>query len=133
MSQMIFINLPVADVAASRAFFTALGYSINEQFSDDHTACVVISEQIYSMIMTHERFAEFTPKSITDARTSTEVLNALSADSREAVDAIVERALASGATELREPTDEGNMYGRAFSDLDGHVWEHMWMDLSAAG
>lgn len=132
MSQLIFLNLPVADLSRSREFFTALGWSFNEQFTDENATMLVISDTISAMLLTHERFAAFTPKQIVDATSATECLIGLSAESREAVDALVDTALAAGGTPLREPDDHGFMYGRSFNDLDGHVWEIVWMDLEAA-
>ncbi|MFF6978736.1 VOC family protein [Streptomyces sp. NPDC008343] len=129
--QMIFLNLPVNDLGASKKFFTELGYSINEQFSDDTTASVVISETIVAMVHTHEKYAQFTKKQITDATKSSEVLIALSSESREKVDELVEKAVAAGGSVTGETQDHGFMYGRAFDDLDGHTWEVVWMDPSA--
>ncbi|WP_406196607.1 VOC family protein [Streptomyces sp. NBC_01017] len=129
--QMIFVNLPVNDLGASKKFFTELGYSINEQFSDDTTASVVISETIVAMVHTHEKYAQFTKKQITDATKSSEVLIALSSESREKVDELVEKAVAAGGSVTGETQDHGFMYGRAFDDLDGHTWEVVWMDPSA--
>ncbi len=129
--QMIFLNLPVNDLDASKKFFTELGYSINEQFSDDTTASVVISETIVAMVHTHEKYAQFTKKQIADATKTSEVLIALSAESREKVDELVDKALAAGGSVSGETQDHGFMYGRAFDDLDGHTWEVVWMDPSA--
>lgn len=131
MQQMIFINLPVADVRASREFYAALGYHFNEQFCDDATACLVISDSIFAMLMTTERFASFTPHRVVDARTATETMLCLSAESREAVDALADKALAAGGGQVRESMDEGYLYARAFADPDGHIWETMWMDQAA--
>ncbi|WP_433798850.1 VOC family protein [Actinomycetospora sp. CA-084318] len=119
----IFVNLPVEDVAVSRAFFTALGCSINEQFSDENTACVVIAENIVAMVMTPTRFADFVEGEIADAHKTTEVLIALSADSREEVDRMRATALAHGGSEWKPNQDHGFMYGASFADPDGHVWE----------
>lgn len=132
MPQMIFVNLPVKDLAKSMAFFEALGFSFNPQFSDETGACMVISDTIFAMLLSHEKFAGFSPKPIADTDKTTEVLIALSRDDREAVDAIVEAALAAGGSTFSEPQDHGFMYGRAFRDLDGHVWEAFWMDPAAA-
>lgn len=129
--QMIFVNLPVEDIDASRKFYTALGYSINEQFSDESTASVVISDTIIAMLLTKEKYAQFTKKEIADARKSSEVLLALSAESREKVDELVEKALAAGGTVVGDTQDLGFMYGRSFDDLDGHTWEVVWMDPAA--
>jgi uncharacterized protein len=131
MAQMIFLNLPVADLARSRGFFTELGWRFNEDFTDDGATMLVISEEIHAMLLTHERFAAFTPKEIVDAHRATECLIGLSADSRAEVDRLVDAALGAGATALRKPDDHGFMYGRSFSDLDGHVWEVIWMDPEA--
>ena len=132
MPQMIFVNLPVKDLAKSMTFFEALGFSFNPQFSDETGACMVISDTIFAMLLSHEKFAGFSPKPIADTDKTTEVLIALSRDNREAVDAIVEAALAAGGSTFSEPQDHGFMYGRAFRDLDGHVWEAFWMDPAAA-
>ncbi|KMS75647.1 glyoxalase [Streptomyces viridochromogenes] len=129
--QMIFLNLPVNDLDASKKFFTELGYSINEQFSDDTTASVVISETIVAMVHTHEKYAQFTKKQIADAAKTSEVLIALSSESREKVDELVDKAVAAGGSVSGETQDHGFMYGRAFDDLDGHTWEVVWMDPSA--
>ncbi|MET8855958.1 MULTISPECIES: VOC family protein [unclassified Streptomyces] len=129
--QMIFVNLPVSDVAASRKFFTELGYSINPQFSTDDCACVVISDTIIAMLLGKERYADFTKKEIADATKTSEVLLCLSAESREKVDELVDAAIAAGGSGTGEAQDQGFMYGRAFDDLDGHTWEVMWMDPAA--
>lgn len=132
MPQMIFVNLPVKDLAKSMAFFEALGFSFNPQFTDETAACMVISDTIFTMLLTHEKFAGFSPKPIADTDKTTEMLIALSRDDREAVDAIVKAALAAGGSTFNEPQDHGFMYGHAFRDLDGHVWEVFWMDPAAA-
>lgn len=129
--QMIFVNLPVADLDASKRFFTALGYSINPQFSDDNAASVVISDTIVAMLLTKPFYATFTDKEIADAEKTSEVLVCLSAESREKVDELVGRALAAGGTDTGHTQDHGFMYGRAFDDLDGHTWEIVWMDPTA--
>ncbi|MEV6194248.1 VOC family protein [Streptomyces sp. NPDC051920] len=129
--QMIFVNLPVSDVAASRKFFTELGYSINPQFSTDDCACVVISDTIIAMLLSRQRYADFTKKEIADATTTSEVLLCLSAESRAKVDELVDAAIAAGGSGSGEAQDQGFMYGRAFDDLDGHTWEIMWMDPAA--
>ncbi|WP_353184697.1 VOC family protein [Bosea sp. (in: a-proteobacteria)] len=131
MPQMIFLNLPVKDLPASMAFFRALGFSFNPQFTDDTAACMVISDTIFAMLLTHEKFAGFSPKPIADTERSIEVLTCLSRESREAVDAIVKAAVAAGGSTYREPQDHGFMYGHGFRDLDGHVWEAVWMDPAA--
>lgn len=131
MPQMIFVNLPVRDLDRSVAFFKALGFAFNAQFTDETAACMVISDTIYAMLLTHEKFAGFSPKPITDTASSIEVLTCLSRDNREAVDAIVKAAVAAGGTTYNQPQDHGFMYGHGFQDLDGHVWEVMWMDPAA--
>ena len=128
---MIFVNLPVADVAASRTFWSTLGYSFNEQFSDDKALCLMFSDSIFAMLLQRDFFASFTDKPVADATTSAQVLNGLAMTSRAEVDALVEAAVAAGATEPRPPQDHGTMYERGFSDLDGHEWEIMWMDPAA--
>ncbi|MFI9343742.1 VOC family protein [Streptomyces sp. NPDC052773] len=129
--QMIFVNLPVADLDASKKFFTELGYSINPQFSDETAASVVISDTIVTMLLTKEKYAQFTKKEIADATRTSEVLIALSAESREKVDELVDKAIAVGGTASGETQDLGFMYGRSFDDLDGHTWEVVWMDPAA--
>ncbi|WP_329195059.1 MULTISPECIES: VOC family protein [unclassified Streptomyces] len=128
---MIFVNLPVKDLEASKAFWGGLGYSFNAQFSDENGASLVISDTIYAMLLTEARFKDFTHKAIADTSTTTEALLCLSAESREAVDALVDAAVGAGGTEPRPAQDHGFMYGRAFEDLDGHTWEIMWMDPAA--
>ncbi|MDT0434960.1 VOC family protein [Streptomyces sp. NPDC005840] len=129
--QMIFVNLPVTDLDASKTFFTTLGYSINAQFSNDEAASVVISDTIVAMLLTKPFYATFTDKEIADASKTSEVLICLSAESREKVDELVDRAVAAGGTDTGRTQDHGFMYGRAFDDLDGHTWEITWMDPTA--
>jgi predicted lactoylglutathione lyase len=130
---MIFVNLPVADLAKSTAFYEAVGARRNPQFSDETAACMVFSDTIYAMLLTHAKFKQFTPKAIADARNTSEVLLCLSADSRGDVDALVASAASGGGVMDPTPTqDHGFMYGRSFEDPDGHIWEVMWMDLQAA-
>ena len=131
MSRLLFLNLPVADLARSREFFAALDFSFNEKFSDEGAACMVVSDQAFVMLLQRDRFAEFTVKPVADAREATALTAAVSADSREAVDAFAEAALAAGATAAKDPQDYGFMYGRSFQDPDGHQWELIWMDQSA--
>ncbi|MDQ3558233.1 MAG: VOC family protein [Pseudomonadota bacterium] len=133
MPKMIFVNLPVSDLARSTAFYQALGAEKNTQFSDDTASMIVFSETIHAMLLTHDKFRQFTSKRIADARETSEVLICLSAESREAVDDIVGKAETAGA--VLDPTpkqDYGFMYGRSFEDPDGHIWEVMWMDAAAA-
>ncbi|MFD4410562.1 MULTISPECIES: VOC family protein [unclassified Streptomyces] len=129
--QMIFVNLPVADVDTSKKFFTELGYTINPQFTTDDCACVVISDTIIAMMLSKQRYADFTKKQIADSTKTSEVLLCLSAESREKVDELVDGAIAAGGTATDETQDHGFMYGRAFDDPDGHTWEVMWMDPAA--
>ena len=132
MPRMIFVNLPDADVKRSTAFYEAVGATKNPQFSDDSTSCMVISDTIFVMIMTHEKFRQFSPKAIPNAHETAQVLLALSADSREAVDDMTARAGAQGVKLDPCPQqDYGFMYGRSFEDPDGHIWEVMWMDPAA--
>ena len=131
MATMAFINLPVDDLARAKEFFVALGYRINEQFTDENAAAVVISDEIVVMLLLKPFFATFTPTPIADG--VTEVLVGISAVSREAVDTLVDTALIAGATEYSEPRDYGSMYQRAFRDLDGHHWEIIWMDDGTVG
>jgi predicted lactoylglutathione lyase len=132
MSKMIFVNLPVADLPKSIAFYEALGAVKNEQFTDHTAACMVFSETIHAMLLTHDKFLQFTPKRIANAKETTEVLICMSAESRDEVDAIAGRADAAGGKIDPGPKqDYGFMYGRSFEDLDGHIWEVMWMDVSA--
>ncbi|MCX4670344.1 glyoxalase [Streptomyces sp. NBC_01381] len=128
--QMIFVNLAVNDVDSTKKFFTELGYTINPQFTTDDCACVVISDTIVAMMLGKKRYQDFTTKQIADSTTTSEALLCLSAESREKVDELVDKAVAAGATEGRTQ-DYGMMYGRSFDDLDGHTWEIMWMDPTA--
>jgi uncharacterized protein len=123
----VFINLPVADLPRSRAFFNGLGYSFNEQFSNDQGACMVVSDTIYVMLLTQAFFQTFTQKPVADARLGTEVLICLSCDSREEVDTLVAKALAGGGKAPHPAQDHGFMYQHGFEDLDGHLWELAYM------
>lgn len=132
MATQIFVNLPIKNLERSKEFFTKIGFSINPQFTNEKAACVVISETIYAMILTEEFFKTFLPKTeIADATKSTEVIVALSADNKAGVDELVDKALAAGGTKLRETEDFGFMYSRSFQDLDGHIWEVVYMDMTA--
>ncbi len=131
MARMIFVNLPVTDLAASMAFYEALGFTNNPQFTDETAACMVWSETINVMLLTHDKWRTFTTRPI-PPNTSSEVLLAISLDSREAVDAMNEAAAAHGGTaDINPKQDLGFMYNRNLSDPDGHVWEAFWMDMSA--
>lgn len=133
MSKLIFVNLPVRDLDRATAFYQAVGAEKNEQFCDGTASCMVFSETIHAMLLTHDKFRQFTPKAIADATQSTEVLICISADGRAAVDDMVERAAAAGGRADPGPKqDHGFMYGRSFEDPDGHIWEVMWMDVEAA-
>ena len=131
MTTKIFVNLPVEDLEKSKAFFAKLGYRFNPQFTDETAACMVITDDIYTMLLTKAKFKEFTRKAIADATQTTEVLTCLSVDSKAKVDEMLDAALEAGATEARDPMDYGFMYGRSFNDLDGHIWEIIWMDPQA--
>jgi len=131
MSTYTFINLPVKDLAKTIEFFTTLGFSFNEQFSDENTTCMVISDDSYAMLHAEPVFKSFTQQDITDTSKSREVIVGLSAESREQVDDLVDKALAGGGQALGEPEDQGFMYMRAFRDLDGHQWSFIYMDMSA--
>ncbi|MFD1147281.1 VOC family protein [Saccharothrix hoggarensis] len=131
MSVKIFVNLPVSDLAKSIEFFAALGFAHNPQFTDDNASCVVFSDTVYAMLVTEPFFKTFTTKEIADSATTTEVIVALSLDSREQVDELADKALAAGGGFVKEPEDHGFMYGRSFTDLDGHIWNVFWMDEAA--
>jgi predicted lactoylglutathione lyase len=122
MNKQIFLNIPVADLAKSKAFFQALGYSLNPQFSGDDAACVVISETISVMLAPHAKFRQFTPKAICDTSQAVEMLVNLTCESRQEVDDLVAKALAAGGTTYDKPEDFGFMYTHSFVDLDGHGW-----------
>ncbi len=126
MNRLVFINLPVADLAKSMAFFKALGFAHNPQFTDDTAACIVVSDVIHVMLLTHPKFREFTSRTICDAR-STEVINSLSCSSRDEVRELVAKAVAAGGSTYAEPRDYGSMYLHGFADPDGHQWELVHM------
>jgi predicted lactoylglutathione lyase len=133
MTQMIFVNLPVNDLAKSRAFYEAIGFTNNPMFTDETAACMVLSDAIHVMLLTHPKWKSFTDKAIPDASKNAQLMLAISRDSREAVDAITETAARNGGNPDCNPKqDYGFMYGRSFEDPDGHIWEPMWMDLEAA-
>lgn len=124
----IFINLPINDLQKTRNFWTKLGFSFNEQFSDDRALCLILNDgQMYSMLITHDMFSTFTNRPIADSST-TQVLTALEVDSREQVDSIVKLALENGGTRYRESVDHGWMYYDSFADIDGHQWEILYTD-----
>jgi uncharacterized protein len=133
MTKMIFVNLPVADVAKSTAFYEAIGFVKDETIAKGPEAAMVRwSDEINFMLLSHAHFAQFAPRPMADSRTTSAVLFALAFDNREGVDAIVEKAVAAGGQEGHEPEDMGFMYSRAFFDLDGHAFGPMWMDVEAA-
>jgi predicted lactoylglutathione lyase len=132
MSRLLFLNLPVTDLEASREFFNRLGFEFDERFCDEGAACMVVSEQAYVMLLQRDRFADFVTKPLADAGEATALTVAVSAEDRAAVDSFAADALAGGATPAKDPQDYGFMYGRSFHDLDGHLWEVMWMDPVAA-
>jgi predicted lactoylglutathione lyase len=131
MATKIFVNLPVKDLGKSINFFSQLGYKFNQQFTDEKAACMVISNDIFAMLLKEDFFRTFSKKEIADTRKATEVINALSADSKQEVDDLVNRAIKAGGVEYVEAQDMGFMYYRSFQDLDGHLWEVLWMDPSA--
>jgi hypothetical protein len=133
MPQMIFVNLPVRDLARSTAFYRAIGAAEDERFSDGTGSCMVFSDVIHVMLLTHEKFRQFTPRPIADARTVSQVLLCISADSRAAVDDLVAKAEAAGGGIDPSPREDYDfMYGRSFEDPDGHLWGVTWLDLEAA-
>ena len=133
MPQMIFINLPVTDLARSQAFYEAVGFTNNPQFSDETASGMVLSDAIHVMLLTHDKWRQFTDRTIPDAHESAQVMLCLSRDSKAAVDSIVADAESAGGKPDPTPTqDYGFMYGRSFCDPDGHIWEVMWMDMEAA-
>jgi predicted lactoylglutathione lyase len=128
MKRQIYVNLPVKDLAASMQFFRALGFEFNAQFTGPAGGCMIVSDEIYVMLLTEEFFRTFTPKSICDATKQTEAINCLSCSSRAEVDELVRKAVAAGGKTFREPQVHGEMmYGHSFTDLDGHIWELMYM------
>jgi len=135
VSMKIFVNLPVKDLARSTEFFTKLGFSIDERYTNESAGCLVISDDIYAMLITEQFFRTFTTKDLADASTTTEAIVALEVDSRERVDELADRALESGGSSASEPVEDDGMYERSFADPDGHLWEvfHMSPAAVAAG
>jgi predicted lactoylglutathione lyase/uncharacterized protein YbaA (DUF1428 family) len=131
MKQRIFVNLPVRDLDRSKEFFARLGFGFDPRFTDDDGACMVVSDTIFVMLLTHEKFREFTPNPVCDASESTEAIVCLTCESREAVDEMVRKAVAAGGKTYKNHLDQGFMYGHGFQDLDGHIWELMWMAPAA--
>lgn len=133
MATKLFVNLPVNDLNASVQFFTRLGFKFNPKFTDETATCMIVSDEISVMLLTRDKFKTFTPKEVCDATKSTEVLLCLSCESREAVDAMVKKAVEAGGRTYNEPQDHGFMYGHGFQDRDGHIWELIHMEESAMG
>ena len=127
MPTQIFVNLPVTDLQASITFFSQLGFGFNPKFTDDTATCMVVGERIFVMLLTREKFQSFTPRPISDAKATTEVLLCLTRDSREAVDMMVREAVAAGGATYSQAQDHSFMYGHGFQDLDGHIWELVYM------
>lgn len=130
MERMIFINLATKDLTAARNFYTGLGFNINPDFSDDNCACIVVSDTIFVMVMKQERFADFSVTPIADTANSTEVINCLSARSREEVDSLFAKAMNNGGSAWQEKMEQGPMYGHSFADPDGHAWEILFMEMT---
>jgi len=131
MPTNIFVNLPVKDLANSKRFYQALGFKLNQQFTDETAACIVVSDTIYVMLLTHEKFATFTTKELVDPKKACHAILSLSCENRSAVDDIVGKAIAAGGSKAHDPEDYGFMYQYGFYDLDGHGWGIFWMDPTA--
>jgi predicted lactoylglutathione lyase len=131
MASKIFVNLPVKNLNKSIEFFTKLGFSFNQQFTDETATCMIVTDDIFVMLLTEEKFKTFTPKEICDTKKYTEVLVALSLENRAKVDEMVRKAVAAGGATYNEPQDHGFMYAHGFRDLDGHIWEVFFMEPSA--
>jgi len=130
MAKKIFINLPVTDLKKAMEFYTKIGFTNNPAFTDDTAACMVLSEEIYTMLLTHDKFSQFTSKKIIDTKTDIGVINSISVDSLEEVNAMADAALSAGGNEPNSPKDYGFMQQRSFSDQDGNHWEVLYMDMS---
>lgn len=131
MARQIYVNLPVKDLRASVDFFTKLGFTFNAQFTDETGTCMIISDTIFAMLLTHEKFKSFTPSAICDAKHSNEVILCISIETRAAVDDMIRKAVAAGGNTYNEPQDHGFMYAHGFQDLDGHIWEVVYLDSTA--
>ena len=131
MATKIYVNLPVKDLQRSVRFFQAMGFGLNPLFSDETAICMAVSDEIFAMLLTEAKFREITRRPIADTTRMTEMLICLSVESRTRVNQLVDRALAQGGREVREPENHGFMYGRSYSDLDGHIWEIIYMDQAA--
>ncbi len=132
-SRKIFVNLPVRDLSKSVDFFTQLGFEFDPQFTDENATCMIVSDEAFVMLLVEDFFKTFTKKQLCDTTAHTEAILALSACSREQVDEIVNKALAAGGQPSNDPMDQGFMYGWSFQDIDGHLWEVIYMDPSAVG
>lgn len=130
MSRMLFVNLPIADLKRSTDFFTELGFTFNPQFTDENATCMIVNDEACVMLLVRPYFETFTDKALVDAQSHVQTLLTISADSREQVDEIADKALAAGGKQTKDPQDQGFMYGRSFQDPDGHDWEVMFMDMS---
>lgn len=130
MAKQIFVNLPIKDLGRSVQFFKKLGFTFNPQFTDENATCMIISADIFAMLLVEKFFSTFTSKQIADASKNTEVIIAISAESRGKVDEMIANAVQAGGREPRPPQDYGWMYGRSFEDIDGHLWEVLYMDKS---
>ncbi|MBD1915717.1 MULTISPECIES: VOC family protein [Cyanophyceae] len=131
MSRKIFVNLPVKNLDQSVEFFGQLGFEFNPEFTDETATCMIVSDDIFVMLLTEDKFKTFTPKAICDATQNTEVLVCLSCDRREEVDSLVSKAVSGGGSTYNDPQDYGFMYAHGFQDLDGHIWELMYMEPGA--
>jgi predicted lactoylglutathione lyase len=131
MATKLFVNLPVKDLKKTIVFFTKLGFTFNPQFTDENATCMIIGENIFTMLLGEKFFKTFTNKEICNSTKSTEAILALSAESREKVDEMIKKVISAGGIETRQPQDHGWMYGRSFQDVDGHLWEIFYMDESA--
>ena len=133
MATQIFVNLPVRDLQKSIDFFTKLGFAFNQQFTDEKSTCMIVNEHAYVMLLVEPFFQGFTKKTLSDTAKTTECIIAISADSRAKVDELADKALQAGGAQTIDATDQGFMYSRAFQDLDGHMWEVIYMDTAALG
>ena len=131
MTTKIFVNLPVKDLNKTIEFFTKLGFKFNSQFTDENATCMIVGEDIFVMLLIEKFFKTFTKKEICDTSKNTEVIVALSVEGREKVDQVINKAIEAGGRESREPQDQGWMYGRSFEDINGHLWEIIYMDENA--
>jgi predicted lactoylglutathione lyase len=130
-SRLIFVNFPVKDLEASIGFFRALGFEFDPKFTDETATCMIVSDQAFVMLLTEEKFKQFTTRPLADTAATTGAIVAVSAEDREGVDSLADAALEAGATPANDPMDYGFMYSRSFHDLDGHMWEVVWMDPAA--